>query len=203
MPVGLLIPLLLLAIPILEIAVFIFVGGEIGIFPTLAMIFVTAVIGTILLRLQGFALIARIRGEMQANRIPGRDLAHGAMLLAAGILLLTPGFVTDSIGFLLFVPPIRDAISAFVASRMKEAVIVQATGRRPGPDFGSAGHPMSGDPSSHPSHSGPNGPDIVELDPDDFERKPDPTSPWNAENGDDDAQNGSGSNSDNSPSKRS
>lgn len=191
MPVGLLIPLLLLAIPIMEIAVFIFVGGEIGIFPTLAMIFVTAVIGTILLRLQGFALIARIRGEMQANRIPGRDLAHGAMLLAAGLLLLTPGFVTDTIGFLLFVPPIRDAISAFVAARMKDAVIVQATGKRPGPDFGSAGQPMPGDPS----RPGSVGPDIVELDPDDFERKPDPSSPWNADDGGDDSQNGAGSNS--------
>lgn len=199
MPVGLLIPLMLLAIPIMEIAVFIFVGGEIGIFPTLAMIFVTAVIGTILLRLQGFALIARIRGEMQANRVPGRDLAHGAMLLAAGLLLLTPGFVTDTIGFLLFVPPIRDAISGFVAARMKEAVIVQATGRRPGPDFGSAGRPMPGDPS----RSGPNGPDIVELDPDDFERKPDPSSPWSADEGADNSKNIPGSKSDDSRNKKS
>lgn len=192
MPIGLIIPLLLLAIPILEIAVFIFVGGQIGIFPTLAMIFVTAVIGTILLRLQGFALIAKIRGEMQANRLPGRELAHGAMLLAAGLLLLTPGFVTDSIGFLLFVPPIRDAISAFVAARMKDAVVMQ---KGPfGPGSGPAGPASPGGPTSPhqpgphqpgPHHPGrPRDPEIVELDPEDFARKPDPNSPWNPDDPD-------------------
>lgn len=174
MPIGLIIPLLLLTIPILEIAVFIFIGGQIGIFPTLAMIFVTAVIGTILLRLQGFALIAKIQGEMQANRLPGRELAHGAMLLAAGILLLTPGFVTDSVGFLLFVPLFRDALFAFFASRMKDAVVMQKT------TFGAGSGPSGPGGRPSPHHSGrPQDPDVVDLDPEDFARKPDPTSPWN------------------------
>jgi len=169
---GILIPVLLLAVPILEIAVFILVGGQIGVFPTLAMILVTAVFGTILLRVQGFALIARIRGEMQANRVPGRELVHGAMLLAAGLLLLTPGFVTDSIGFLLFIPPIRDSIWAFAASRLKDAAIGTASGRTGGgPDKPPAGSART--PAGRPHDS-----EIVELDPADFERKPDPSSPW-------------------------
>jgi len=176
MPIGLIIPLLLLTIPILEIAVFIFIGGQIGIFPTLAMIFVTAVIGTILLRLQGFALIAKIQGEMQANRLPGRELAHGAMLLAAGILLLTPGFVTDSVGFLLFVPLFRDGVFAFLASRMKDAVVMQKGAFGPGAGPGDRASPH------HPGR--PGDPGVVDLDPEDFARKPDPTSPWNPDDPD-------------------
>ena len=153
-----LIPLILLAIPVLEIAVFILVGEQIGVLPTLAIILLTAILGTILLRIQGFALIAKIRAEMEANRVPGKELAHGAMLLAAGFLLLTPGFVTDTIGFLLFIPPIRNAIWRFLAAHMKESVVVQTSGT---------------------AHPGGRQSGVVDLDPDDFSRKPDPTSPWN------------------------
>jgi len=193
MPMGVLIPLMLLAIPILEIAVFIYVGGEIGVFPTLAMIFVTAVLGTILLRLQGFTLIAKIRGELEANRLPGRELAHGAMLLAAGILLLTPGFVTDAIGFLLFLPPVRDAISAFFASRIMDSFVVHDAGQHsnqhsdqyPGQYPGR--HPgASADNSSPHGRTRPPDPGVVDLDPEDFERKPDPTSPWSGKDSDKD-----------------
>ena len=102
------VPFLLLVIPIAEIAAFIAVGQQIGIGWTLLMILVTAVIGTILLRVQGFGLIARAQGEVAAGRVPARELVHGVMLLVAGVLLLTPGFITDALGFLLFVPPIRD-----------------------------------------------------------------------------------------------
>lgn len=167
MPLGLLIPLLLLIVPILEIAVFIVVGGEIGVLATLALVFATAVLGTILLRLQGFQLIARIRSEMEADRIPGRELAHGAMLLAAGILLLTPGFVTDTLGFLLFVPPLRDAIWKFIAARLKDAVVVRTSGGRP----------------RRPGPRRPGAPDVVDLDPADYERRPDPSSPWRDDEG--------------------
>ena len=104
-----LIPFLLLAIPIAEIVAFIAVGREIGIGWTLGLILITAMIGTVLLRIQGFGLIERIRGEVGAGRVPARELVHGVMLLVAGILLLTPGFITDTLGFLLFVPALRDA----------------------------------------------------------------------------------------------
>ena len=85
-----LIPFLLLVVPIVEIAAFIAIGGKIGIFATLLMIFVTAVIGSILLRIQGLSLINQIQSEVAAGRVPGRALGDGAMILVAGILLLTP-----------------------------------------------------------------------------------------------------------------
>ena len=113
-----LIPLLLLAIPILEIGVFILVGGQIGVFATLGMIFVTALLGTFFLRQQGLTILNRLQAESKAGNIPGRDLVHGAMIMIAGVLLLAPGFVTDSIGFLLFFPPFRDLAWNFLKTRI-------------------------------------------------------------------------------------
>src|SRR5210317_1004594 len=103
MPVTLL-PFLLLLVPIMEIGVFIVVGGEIGVLWTIGLVFFTAVLGTILLRIEGFRTFARIRDKMNSGEIPGQELVNGAMILVAGVLLLTPGFVTDAIGFGLFVP---------------------------------------------------------------------------------------------------
>lgn len=107
MPIRIL-PIVLLAVPILEIAVFILVGGRIGIGWTLLLILVTAIIGTMLLRRQGFELLARIREDVNAGRMPARAMAHGVLVIVAGVMLLTPGFVTDAVGFLLFVPAFRD-----------------------------------------------------------------------------------------------
>ena len=112
------IPFLLLIVPLAEIGAYIVIGREIGVLWTLAMVFVTAVIGSILLRVQGFGLINRIQSEMQEGRVPGRELVHGVMIMIAGVLLLTPGFITDTIGFLLFVPQIRDAGWALLKNRI-------------------------------------------------------------------------------------
>ena len=83
-------------------------------------------LGAILLRIQGFGVLTRIRDEIEAGRDPGRELAHGVMIMLAGILLLIPGFVTDIIGLLLFIPPVRDLAWRF----LKDRVIVR------GLDFG-------------------------------------------------------------------
>ena len=130
----LLVPLLLLVVPIIEIALFILIGGEIGLGWTLAMILVTAIAGTALLRVQGFAVMDRIRSETRAGRVPGRELAHGLMLLLAGVLLLTPGFFTDALGFLLFLPPLRDGIFNGLKARLF-ALVPGMTGM----PFGGAG----------------------------------------------------------------
>lgn len=122
-----LIPFILLIIPLMEIGVFIAVGSQIGVFATLGMVVLTALIGSILLRVQGFGLVTRMRSEIDQGRMPGRDLVHGVMILAAGILLLTPGFVTDTLGFLLFVPALRDLVWRFVRSRIQ---VVSATQTR-------------------------------------------------------------------------
>ena len=131
MPLPLsLIPFLLLVVPLAEIATFVIVGGQIGVLPTIGLVLATAVTGTILLRIQGFGVMARIRATMDAGGVPGRDLVHGFMIMAAGLLLLTPGFITDTIGLLLFVPAIRD----FAWSIARERVVVTAsTSYRRGP----------------------------------------------------------------------
>lgn len=119
--------LLLIAIPALEIAVFIVVGGRIGVLATLALVLLTAVIGTLLLRVQGLSVVARIRAETDRGRLPGRELGDGLMIVIAAVLLLTPGFVTDTAGLVLFVPAVRAAIWRLIAPRIS---VVVATGRR-------------------------------------------------------------------------
>ena len=114
MPVRI-IPILFLVVPIVEIAAFILVGQQIGLGLTLALVLVTAVIGIILLRQQGFHILERLREDVNAGRTPAATMAHGALVLVAGILLLTPGFVTDAIGFLLFVPAVRNWVWRVIA----------------------------------------------------------------------------------------
>lgn len=105
MAVYLLLALILL--PLLEIAVFIQVGGWIGLWPTLGLVVLAALIGIWHLRLQGTAAFARARVEMDQGRVPARDLFDGLCILAAAVLLLIPGFVTDLFGLLLLLPPFR------------------------------------------------------------------------------------------------
>ncbi len=99
-----LIPFLLLVVPLAEIAAFVVIGGQIGVWATLGMVLLTAIIGSILLRWQGVGLFNRINTELRANRVPGRELVHGVMILIAGVLLLTPGFVDRFAGLSAFRP---------------------------------------------------------------------------------------------------
>jgi UPF0716 protein FxsA len=112
------IPLFLLALPFLEIAGFVIVGQQIGVFYTLALVVAAGILGAVLLRVQGFGVMTRIRRELDEGGDPGRELAHGAMILLAGVLLLIPGFVTDIIGLLLFLPPVRNVAWRFLKSRV-------------------------------------------------------------------------------------
>ena len=120
--------LIFIAVPIIEIAAFIEVGGLIGLWPTLGCVVLTAVIGTFLLRQQGLSVLRRAQDSVQNNQIPMDSVMHGAFLLFAGALLLTPGFFTDAVGFALLVPPIRVAIARFAWSRMKDKVRVHHSG---------------------------------------------------------------------------
>lgn len=107
-----------IAVPIVEIAVFIQVGGWIGLWPTLALVVLTALIGTWQLRLQGLATLDRARGQLDRGVLPARELFDGLCLLLAGALLLTPGFVTDVVGLLLFLPPVRDLLRRLAARHL-------------------------------------------------------------------------------------
>lgn len=112
--------LLLVAVPIIEIALFIEVGGWLGLWPTLAVVVLTAAIGAVLLRAQGLATLGELQRRLGAGEDPSSTLAHGAMILIAGILLLTPGFFTDGVGFLLLTPPVRAAAIRFARSRLTQ-----------------------------------------------------------------------------------
>ncbi|MEL6220380.1 MAG: FxsA family protein [Pseudomonadota bacterium] len=108
----------LIAVPIIEIALFIEVGGAIGLWPTIAIVIATAVAGGILLRSQGFAAMNELQRRMAVGEDPSGTLAHGAMILIAGVLMLTPGFFTDTVGFLLLVPAVRAALIKSLAGRI-------------------------------------------------------------------------------------
>lgn len=106
--------LALILIPLVEIGLFIEIGGAIGALATIALVIITAVLGVALLRLQGFITLARIREKLDQGEIPATDLAEGLILLVAAVLLLTPGFFTDAVGFLSLVPALRRPIAVYL-----------------------------------------------------------------------------------------
>jgi UPF0716 protein FxsA len=110
---------LFLIVPLIEIALFITVGGWLTLWPTLALVMLTGVVGTVLMRWQGLKVLAELRGDLGQLRNPLSPLAHGALIVLAGLLLLTPGFFTDCVGFLLMVPKLREAVIGLVGSRIQ------------------------------------------------------------------------------------
>jgi UPF0716 protein FxsA len=142
--------------PLVEIAGFVIVGREIGVLSTIGLVIGMGVLGAILLRHQGFGVLSRIRAEMEAGRDPGRELAHGAMILVAGFLLLLPGFVSDLIGLALFVPPIRDIAWRWISRNVDFSTVVVNR------DFRGA---------SRNSRT-------IDLDEEDYSAEPNPDSPW-------------------------
>ena len=112
-------PLILLAfiaIPVAEIALFIQVGGLIGVLWTLGLIVLTAMLGVALLRRQGLQTLQMAQAEMDQGRMPMRQVFDGACLLVAGAFLLTPGFFTDALGFSLLLPQVRGTVLAAMGS---------------------------------------------------------------------------------------
>ena len=110
--------LLFLIVPLIEIALFNQIGGLIGLIPTLLIVILTALAGTVLIRSQGLAVMGQLRETMNDLRDPTEPLAHGAMVLFAGALLLTPGFFTDVLGLSLMVPSVRTRVFQFIRRRI-------------------------------------------------------------------------------------
>ncbi|MBY6154962.1 FxsA family protein [Vannielia litorea] len=127
---------LFIAVPLIEIALFIQVGGLIGLWPTLGIVLVTAVLGTWLVKSQGRQVLADLQGRFNELRDPTEPLAHGAMILFSGALLLTPGFFTDAVGFLLLIPAFRTAAFAWLRERVKVQSFTMGSGpaQRPARD---------------------------------------------------------------------
>lgn len=112
--------LLFLSIPLIEIALFIQIGGIIGLWPTLATVFITAWVGATLVRKQGLDTLARLNDQRQSLAHMPELLTDGAFIIGAGALLLTPGFFTDAVGFILLWPAARRVIAAKVAQKLKD-----------------------------------------------------------------------------------
>ncbi|EDZ40943.1 FxsA protein [Rhodobacteraceae bacterium HTCC2083] len=108
-----------LSVPLIEIALFIQIGGAIGLWSTLGIVVLTAVIGTFLVRTQGALAMNSLRQSFGTLSDPSEPLAHGAMILVSGALLLTPGFFTDAVGFALLIPGVRSAVFRYLKSRIK------------------------------------------------------------------------------------
>ncbi|SFS84252.1 UPF0716 protein FxsA [Sulfitobacter marinus] len=117
-----------IAVPLIEIALFIQIGGAIGLGWTLAIVVVTALIGTSLMRAQGALALSQLRSSLSEIRDPTEPLVNGAMILFAGALLLTPGFFTDAVGFALLVPGIRAVLFGAIRSRVNVSGSVNFSG---------------------------------------------------------------------------
>lgn len=155
---ALIIFLLFVGIPVAEIALFIEVGDLIGLWPTLGTIILTALVGTALVRAQGIAVLTRIQSETQQGRLPVGDLISGACLVVAGLLLVTPGFLTDFIGFLLLIPITRALLgTAAVRAMMK---------RRGSMHFSSTTFHQAGGGFQRPQESGTIDGEYTVVDPD-------------------------------------
>lgn len=134
---------LFIAVPLIEIALFIQVGGWLGLWPTLAIVLITAVLGTVLVRQQGLSVLRGLSQRLNALEDPTEALVHGAMILFSGALLLTPGFFTDAVGFSLLVPGVRTAVFGYLRTRVKvQGVHMGGMAAGPGAQPHSA-HPQS------------------------------------------------------------
>lgn len=110
---------LLLAFPIVEIYVLIKVGALIGAIPTIALLVFSVVLGTLLLRWQGFELVRRVRLSLGSGELPAGEVLEGTLVLVSGILFLLPGFVSDVLALLLLVPAVRRRAALWLLARRR------------------------------------------------------------------------------------
>lgn len=149
---------LFLVVPIIEIAIFVAMGGLVGFWWTMVGVVFTAVLGSYLLRLQGFAAWRDVQGKMRAGQFPGQSIVDGIMLAIAGALLLTPGFFTDAFGFALFIPQVR----YFIFEQLRQRVsVVSATSY--------TNYTVNGTPQRPQPHQDDDG--VIELDDDKWRGK--------------------------------
>jgi len=121
MNILVLILLVLIALPITEIYFLIEVGSVIGAIPTILITILTAVTGISLIRIQGISTVQKMQTSMQNGQVPAVELLEGVMLMLAAVSLLMPGFLSDSLGFILLIPPLRHFLAQLYISRQKKA----------------------------------------------------------------------------------
>jgi len=152
-------PIFVFLMPLAEIAGFIVVGKMIGVWATLGLVVLSVLLGAALLRIQGIGILQRISAESRNGGDPGREMVHGAMIL------MLPGFISDIIGLLLFIPAVRDLAWKVLRKRIVVVGNSRAFRRGQGPGAG---------PQGRPNKPG----NVVDLDESDFHREPNRKSPW-------------------------
>ncbi|PTB32089.1 FxsA family protein [Photobacterium phosphoreum] len=110
--------LLFIVVPMVEIGLFIQVGGLLGLWPTIAIVFLTAVIGASLVRSQGIATLISVQKKLQQGEVPTQEIIEGMLLAVAGVLLLTPGFMTDALGLVLLLPLLRAKVARLLMQKV-------------------------------------------------------------------------------------
>lgn len=125
--------LLFLVVPFLELFVIIQVGRSIGPLNTIGLLVLVSVVGAWLVKREGLGVLRRAQLQMERGRVPGNELVDGVLILFAGALLLTPGFLSDGVGILLLLPPVRFALRGFARRRLAHRVQIYGADRRPRP----------------------------------------------------------------------
>ncbi len=110
--------LLFLVVPFVELFLLIQVGQAVGALPTILALVVVSVVGAWLVKREGMGVLRRAREQVQSGRVPGNELVDGVLILFAGALLVTPGFLTDVLGILLLVPPVRVMLRSAASARL-------------------------------------------------------------------------------------
>jgi len=122
--------LLFTVIPIIELMLLFRIGARIGPLPTVALVLVTGIVGAWLARLEGLRTLRKIHEQLSQGSMPGEALVHGAMILVAASLLVTPGMLTDAFGFFLLIPPVRHSFAPYLIRYFRSRVNVI----QPGPE---------------------------------------------------------------------
>ncbi|MDO6707882.1 FxsA family protein [Photobacterium sp. 1_MG-2023] len=128
--------LLFILVPVIEIALFIQVGGVLGLWTTLFLVLLTAIVGASLVRSQGIATLMSVQDRLNRGELPAQQILEGVMLAVAGVLLLTPGFMTDAMGLVVLLPAPRAALAKYLMTKVKVQSMHQGSF---GGGFGSQG----------------------------------------------------------------
>jgi UPF0716 protein FxsA len=129
-----LLALVFIVVPLVELTVIVQVGRAIGALETIALVVVVSVAGAALARHQGLGVLTRLRDQVRAGQVPTNELIDGALVLAGGLLLCTPGFVTDGIGIVALLPPTRALLRGYLRRRFRLVAVGRLGTTRSGPD---------------------------------------------------------------------
>lgn len=124
--------LLLVSVPLLELFVIVQVAGGLGVGQTILLLLVVSVVGAWMVRRSGLGVLNQIRTRLAQGEIPGKELVDGVLILVAGALMLTPGFLTDAVGLLLLFPPTRMAVRSVLMRRYSKRITVAGWPGEPG-----------------------------------------------------------------------